>query len=51
MAQEISLETLAGAKAREVMSGEPDTPPAVESIQEEKQCAPSALSRKPKIPT
>lgn len=44
MAQEISLETLAGAKAREVMSGEPDTPPAVESIQEEK-LSPEQLAR------
>ena len=44
MAQEISLETLAGAKAREVMSGEPDTPPAVESKQEEK-LSPEQLAR------
>ena len=44
MAQEISLETLAGAKAREAMSGKPDTPPAVESIQEEK-LSPEQLAR------
>lgn len=36
MAQEISLETLAGAKEREVLSGNPDGHPAVEGIQEEK---------------
>ena len=44
MAQEISLETLAGAKAREALSGKTDGQPVVEDIQEEK-LSPEQLAR------
>ncbi len=48
MAQEISLETLAGAKAREALSGKTDGQPVVEDIQEEK-LSPEQLARVEKI--
>ena len=44
MAQEISLETLAGAKTREALSGKTDGQPVVEDIQEEK-LSPEQLAR------
>lgn len=44
MAQEISLEILAGAKAREALSGKTDGQPVVEDIQEEK-LSPEQLAR------